>query len=293
MDQAPTVLDVPSIAKELGERFADAGHELYLVGGSVRDLVLGRHSPTWTSARRRTRPRRPRCCAAGPIGRYLVGVTFGTVGALKDGERIEITTYRKEVYAEEHRKPAVTFGDDVLVDLSRRDFTINAMARAAARRGVRRSVRRRQGARGPCARHAAGPGDVVLRRPLADDPRRAVRRAARRDAGATAWSRRCARWGTGSRSCRRSGSATSSTSCSWRRTRRPGSRCWWRRAWPIGSCPRCRRCGWNRTPYTNTRTCCVTPTRWSNAASRTPCFGWPRCCTTSASPRRARSRARG
>ena len=60
--------------------------------------------------------------------RYLVGVTFGTVGALKDGERIEITTYRKEVYAEEHRKPAVTFGDDVLVDLSRRDFTINAMA---------------------------------------------------------------------------------------------------------------------------------------------------------------------
>jgi len=55
-------------------------------------------------------------------------VAFGTVGALKDGERLEITTYRKEVYAEEHRKPAVTFGDDVLVDLSRRDFTINAMA---------------------------------------------------------------------------------------------------------------------------------------------------------------------
>jgi poly(A) polymerase len=50
------------------------------------------------------------------------------VGALKGGERVEITTFRKEVYAEEHRKPSVTFGDDILVDLSRRDFSINAMA---------------------------------------------------------------------------------------------------------------------------------------------------------------------
>jgi poly(A) polymerase len=55
-------------------------------------------------------------------------VTYGTVGALKDGQRIEITTFRKEVYAEQHRKPAVTFGDDIGVDLSRRDFSINAMA---------------------------------------------------------------------------------------------------------------------------------------------------------------------
>jgi poly(A) polymerase len=55
-------------------------------------------------------------------------VRFGTVGALKDGTRVEITTFREEVYAEEHRKPAVTFGKDVRTDLSRRDFTINAMA---------------------------------------------------------------------------------------------------------------------------------------------------------------------
>jgi poly(A) polymerase len=55
-------------------------------------------------------------------------VKFGTVGALKDGHRLEITTFRQEVYVQEHRKPTVTFGDDVATDLSRRDFTINAMA---------------------------------------------------------------------------------------------------------------------------------------------------------------------
>ena len=60
--------------------------------------------------------------------RYLVGVRFGTVGARKGGTRFEITTFREEVYAEEHRKPAVTFANDIETDLGRRDFTINAMA---------------------------------------------------------------------------------------------------------------------------------------------------------------------
>jgi poly(A) polymerase len=55
-------------------------------------------------------------------------VRFGTVGATKGGERVEVTTFRQEIYAEEHRKPAVTFGKDIETDLSRRDFTINAMA---------------------------------------------------------------------------------------------------------------------------------------------------------------------
>jgi poly(A) polymerase len=60
--------------------------------------------------------------------RYLVGARFGTIGALKDRRRFEITTFREEVYAEEHRKPAVTFAKDIETDLSRRDFTVNAMA---------------------------------------------------------------------------------------------------------------------------------------------------------------------
>jgi poly(A) polymerase len=123
-----TVLEVPPLAKELGARFVDAGHELYLVGGSVRDLMQGRPSPDWDFATSAHPTETTKVLRGWADRRYLVGVVFGTVGALKDGQRIEITTFRKEVYAEEHRKPAVTFGDDILVDLSRRDFSINAMA---------------------------------------------------------------------------------------------------------------------------------------------------------------------
>jgi poly(A) polymerase len=129
MADAPgAALDVPPLAKELGARFADAGHELYLVGGTVRDLLLGREAPDWDFATS-AHPRETTKVLRGWAERqYLVGVRFGTVGARKDGRVLEITTFREEVYAEEHRKPAVTFGDDVATDLSRRDFTINAMA---------------------------------------------------------------------------------------------------------------------------------------------------------------------
>jgi poly(A) polymerase len=128
-----TVLDVPPVAEELGERFRLAGHELVIVGGAVRDLLLGRRRPDqeWdldfaTDALPRETTRILRGWADHPV--YLVGVRYGTVGARKGGRLLEITTYRKEVYAEEHRKPAVTFGSDLRTDLSRRDFTVNAMA---------------------------------------------------------------------------------------------------------------------------------------------------------------------
>jgi poly(A) polymerase len=129
-DQTPSgaVLDVPSIAKELGLRFADAGHELYLVGGSVRDMMLARAGRDLDFATSAHPEQTTRLLQGWAERRYLVGVRFGTVGALRDGQLLEITTFRQEAYFQEHRKPAVTFGDDITTDLSRRDFTINAMA---------------------------------------------------------------------------------------------------------------------------------------------------------------------
>lgn len=121
-------LEIPPIATELGERFRRAGHELYLVGGVVRDLLLGRDHRDLDFATDAL-PRETTGVLHGFADRlYLVGVKYGTVGARVGDRVLEITTFREEVYAEEHRKPAVTFGKDLRTDLSRRDFTVNAMA---------------------------------------------------------------------------------------------------------------------------------------------------------------------
>ncbi len=124
------VIEVDPLAQELGDRFDAAGHQLFLVGGSVRDVVLGRIRPeadldfcTDAAPHETTRVLR-----GWADRRYLVGVKFGTVGARKAGRTLEITTFRQDVYTQEHRKPAVTFAKDIETDLSRRDFTINAMA---------------------------------------------------------------------------------------------------------------------------------------------------------------------
>ena len=114
----------------LTERFADAGHRLFLVGGTVRDLLLGERLDEFdldftTDARPDTIKRLLR---GWGDALWTQGERFGTIGA-KYGERVyEITTHRSESYADESRKPEVMFSDDVEVDLSRRDFTINAMA---------------------------------------------------------------------------------------------------------------------------------------------------------------------
>jgi poly(A) polymerase len=121
-------LDVDPLAKELGERFANAGHQLYLVGGVVRDAVLGRESRDLDFATDATPAQTTKVLRGWAERVYLVGVRFGTVGARKGSELLEITTFREEAYAPEHRKPSVSFAKDIETDLSRRDFTINAMA---------------------------------------------------------------------------------------------------------------------------------------------------------------------
>ena len=115
---------------EVGERFAAAGYEIALVGGPVRDVLLGRFGPDhdldFTTNARPTKILDILEGWADAI--WDVGIKFGTVGARKNGRELEITTYRTETYDPTSRKPEVEFGDSLEGDLHRRDFTVNAMA---------------------------------------------------------------------------------------------------------------------------------------------------------------------
>jgi poly(A) polymerase len=114
--------------RDLSGLFNKHGFDLYLVGGSVRDALLGRDITDLdftTNARPNTIVEITEPWAHSS---YLAGKDFGTIGLVRDGERYEITTFRSELYRDDSRKPVVTFSDDIVEDLSRRDFTVNAMA---------------------------------------------------------------------------------------------------------------------------------------------------------------------
>ncbi len=128
--------DVQRLSLRIGEALAgvDASAELYLVGGIVRDLLLGAqagHDLDFATSARPRQTERALKAAGGKV--FNLGEKFGTIGAVFDAEDgthtlVEITTYRAEAYEPGSRKPTVAFGSSLGDDLARRDFTINAIA---------------------------------------------------------------------------------------------------------------------------------------------------------------------
>jgi poly(A) polymerase len=125
--------ELARLSRPLSDAFAEAGFSLYAVGGSVRDALLGepRGDDVEIDFTTNARPddierlMAPLCAALWQQGR-----DFGTVGGMlrAGGVKVEITTFRSESYVDHSRKPAVEWGDSLQADLSRRDFTMNALA---------------------------------------------------------------------------------------------------------------------------------------------------------------------
>ncbi len=125
---AARLLTLAPAASELATRFAAAGHELALVGGSVRDGLLGRLGEDLDFTTDALPQQVLKLVRGWAEAVWDVGIAFGTVGCQKDGYKLEITTYRSEAYDRTSRKPSVSYGDTLAGDLVRRDFTVNAMA---------------------------------------------------------------------------------------------------------------------------------------------------------------------
>lgn len=122
------LLRVSPVADELGRRFARAGHELHLVGGSVRDALLGRLGEDLDFCTDAHPDETLRIVKGWAEAIWETGREFGTIGAQRGGLRLEITTFRAEAYDQVSRNPVVEYGTSLVEDLKRRDFTINAMA---------------------------------------------------------------------------------------------------------------------------------------------------------------------
>jgi poly(A) polymerase len=122
------LLRVSPLPDELGRRFADAGHEIHLVGGSVRDALLGRLGNDLDFATDADPDQTLALVKGWAEATWETGREFGTIGAQRSGVRLEITTFRAEAYDGVSRNPVVRYGTSLHEDLRRRDFAINAMA---------------------------------------------------------------------------------------------------------------------------------------------------------------------
>jgi poly(A) polymerase len=119
---------ITPVVEDLGRVFAAAGYELALVGGPVRDAMLGRPHSDLDFATSARPDDTERLLAAWGDVTWDMGRDFGTIGCRKGDWTVEVTTYRSEAYDPSSRKPTVDFGDTLDGDLGRRDFTVNAMA---------------------------------------------------------------------------------------------------------------------------------------------------------------------
>jgi poly(A) polymerase len=166
------LLRMSPVADELAKRFAAAGHRLYLVGGSVRDAMLGLLGADLDF----TTDARPgqvlKILSGWADAVWDTGIAFGTVGASRGGATLEITTFRADTYDRVTRNPEVTFGDTIEGDLLRRDFTVNAMAVDLAER---RFVDPHGGMEALVARRLDTP--ATPEESFADDPLRMLRAA--------------------------------------------------------------------------------------------------------------------
>ena len=127
-DRARPILQA---VEPLGAAFAGAGHRLFLVGGLVRDLLADRpvdERNDWDLTTDATPARIKELVAPMADALWTQGERFGTIGCTIGGDTFEITTHRAEAYSPDSRKPEVRFSTDIHADLSRRDFTVNAMA---------------------------------------------------------------------------------------------------------------------------------------------------------------------
>ncbi|MBV9919792.1 MAG: CCA tRNA nucleotidyltransferase [Pseudonocardia sp.] len=127
-DAVVELVTVPPVAQELADLFAAAGHRLYLVGGTVRDALLGRPESDLDF----TTDARPEAVLALVDGWasavWDTGIAFGTVGLRRRGVTMEVTTFRSDAYDRVSRNPVVAYGETIEDDLLRRDFSVNAMA---------------------------------------------------------------------------------------------------------------------------------------------------------------------